>query len=129
MSHFPHFLILVSFSLDLFTHYQISPVPIFSDLVLDSGLGKQLALGVARAPGVGQLRRPPLPGLEVYRRPDHVEEAEHDEAHVLQELALAVEEDPEDEAHQGRHSEGPGVVTKPREVKRYLDPEIFRYLV
>ena len=78
---------------------------------------------------MGQLRRPPLPGLEVYCRPDHVEEAEHDEAHVLQELSLAVEEDPEDEAHEGWDSEGPGVVTQPREIERYLDPEIFRYLV
>ena len=76
-----------------------------------------------------QVSWPPLPGLKVDRGPDHVEEAEQDEAHVLQGLALPVEEDPEEKPDQRGHSEGPGVVTQPREIKRDFDSEIFRYLV
>ena len=100
-----------------------------SNLILDPGLREQLAFGVSCPPGVWKLCRPPLPWLQVDCGPDHVEEAEHDEAHVLQELALAIEEDPEEESHQGWHSEGPGVVPQPREIESYLDPEIFRNFI
>ena len=60
-------------------------------LVLDPGLRQQLPLGVHGAPHVGQLRRPSLPGLQVDRGPDDVEEGEHDEANVFNELSLAAE--------------------------------------
>ena len=73
---------------------------------------------------MGELCRPPLPGLEVDGGPDHVEEAEDDEAHVLHELSLSVEEYPEKEAHEGGHSEGPGVVAEPGKIECNLDPEI-----
>ena len=42
---------------------------------------------------MGELGLPPLPGLEVERGPDHVEEGEQHEPEVVQELALALEED------------------------------------
>ena len=42
---------------------------------------------------VGHLGRAPLPGLQVQRGPDHVEEGEQDEAEVLEELGLTAEEE------------------------------------
>ena len=100
-----------------------------SNLILDPGLREQLAFGVSCPPGVWKLCRPPLPWLQVDCGPDHVEEAEDDEAHVLHELSLSVEEYPEKEAHEGGHSEGPGVVAEPGKIECNLDPEILWYLI
>ena len=57
------------------------------------GLGQKLGSLVSGAPLVGELARPPLPGLQVEGGPDHVEEPEHDEAQVVQEVAPPAEEE------------------------------------
>ena len=51
---------------------------------------------VGRAALVGHLGRAPLPGLEVQRGPDHVEEGEEDEAEILEELGATAEEELEE---------------------------------
>ena len=57
------------------------------------GLGQKLGSLVSGAPLVGELARPPLPGLQVEGGPDHVEETEHDEAQVVQEVTPPAEEE------------------------------------
>jgi hypothetical protein len=95
--------------------------------------------GLQASPLVGELGRPPLPGLQVERGPDHVEEGEEDKANVLEELGAAVEGElgmggggaaayPEGPSDQGGHAEGRCVVAEPGEVESYLDPEVLRYL-
>ena len=74
-------------------------------LILDPGLSQQFTLGVDGGPLVGQLRGASLPGLQVQGGPDDIEEGEEDEADVLQELPLAIKEDPEEETNQGRDTE------------------------
>ena len=52
-----------------------------------------------------------------------------DKADVLQELSLAIEEDPEDETDQSGNTESRGVVTQPGKVECNLDAKVLRYFI
>ena len=58
-----------------------------------SRFDEHFLLLVCRAALVGHLGRAPLPGLQVQRGPDHVEEGEQDEAQVLEELGATAQEE------------------------------------
>jgi hypothetical protein len=55
-----------------------------------SGLGEEVVALVQGAPPERQLGRVPLPGLQVRRHPDDVEDREEDIADVLEGLVFAV---------------------------------------